>query len=55
MTMKKGVHGAKPPEFCDWVLNLLGYQQGDIVDDLFPGSGAFTQAIERAQKKHVTD
>ena len=46
MTMRKGTHGAKPVAFCDWILNLLGWQPGDTVDDLFPGSGAFTDAIK---------
>jgi hypothetical protein len=31
--------GQKSPEFCQWVLNLLGYRDGDTLDDLFPGSG----------------
>lgn len=32
--------GKKPAQFADWVLNLLGWQAGDTIDDLFPGSGA---------------
>ena len=48
ITMRRGTHGAKPDAFCDWALNVMGYQPGDIVTDMFPGSGAFTQAIERA-------
>lgn len=51
-TRKKGTHGAKPDEFCDWVLNLVGYwQDRDTIDDLYPGSGAFTKAIERRCSK----
>ena len=23
-------------KFCEWVLNLLGYEDGDTLDDLFP-------------------
>jgi hypothetical protein len=37
--------GAKPPEWTNWVLDLLGYQNGDEVIDLFLGSGAVTNAI----------
>ena len=31
--------GAKPARFCRWVLDLLGYIDGDDLVDLFPGSG----------------
>jgi hypothetical protein len=46
-TRQKGTHGAKPDAFCDWVLDLIGYQPGDDIIDMYPGSGAFTRAIER--------
>jgi hypothetical protein len=39
ITLRKGLVGAKPPEFCRWILDLLGYQDGDEVVDLFPGTG----------------
>lgn len=39
ITLKKGLPGAKPPEFCRWVLDLLGFQEGDELVDLFPGTG----------------
>jgi hypothetical protein len=39
ITLRKGLPGAKPPEFCRWVLALLGFQEGDEIVDLFPGSG----------------
>jgi hypothetical protein len=39
MTLRKGLPGAKPPEFCRWVLDLLGYQAGDELVDVFPGTG----------------
>jgi len=51
ITTRKGTHGAKPEPFCDWVLELIGYQPGDTVDDLFPGSGAITAAVERRNLK----
>jgi hypothetical protein len=31
--------GQKSPEFYRWVLDLLGYAEGDQLDDLYPGSG----------------
>jgi hypothetical protein len=39
ITLRKGLVGAKPPDFCRWVLDLLGYEDGDEVVDLFPGTG----------------
>jgi len=39
ITLKKGLTGAKPEAFARWLLVLLGWQQGDTVDDLFPGTG----------------
>lgn len=40
------VIGAKPPEFCRWVFDLLGALPGDQLQDLFPGSGAVARAWE---------
>lgn len=34
------VPGQKPSAFCRWMFGLLGAEQGDEMDDLFPGSGA---------------
>jgi hypothetical protein len=32
--------GGKPPAFCRWVLDALGYDPAeDTIDDLFPGTG----------------
>ena len=39
--------GMKPPEFAVWMFRLLGACQGDTLDDLFPGSGAVTEAWKR--------
>lgn len=38
--------GRKPAAFCRWVLDLLGYQPGDVLDDLFPGSGVMGRVVE---------
>lgn len=40
ITLKRGLTGAKPREFCRWVFALLNAQKGDTLDDLFPGTGA---------------
>lgn len=46
ITLRRGFTGAKPDAFVAWLLDVLNVQQGDTVDDLFPGSGAVTNAIE---------
>ena len=38
ITLKKGLVGAKPRQFCEWVLDLMGYVEGDEVVDIFPGT-----------------
>jgi len=45
ITLKKGLTGAKPERVCRWIADLLGYQEGDDLVDLFPGSGAMDQAL----------
>lgn len=45
ITMRKGLTGAKPWQFCEWVLDGLGYQPGDILDDLFPGTGVMGDVV----------
>lgn len=37
--------GTKPPPFCRWILDLLGFDPNrDQLDDLFPGEGAMSRA-----------
>jgi len=43
--------GAKPTEWTHWVLDLLGYEEGDIVHDLFKGSGGVTSALHSYQPR----
>lgn len=38
-TRQRGLPGAKPDTFNRWVLDLLNFQEGDVLDDLFPGTG----------------
>lgn len=40
ITLKRGLTGAKPRKFCRWIFDLLGAESGDMLDDLFPGTGA---------------
>lgn len=46
ITLRKGLTGAKPWRFCEWVLDGLGYEIGDSLDDLFPGTGIMAQVID---------
>jgi len=41
----KGFAGAKPDAFNKWILDLLNFQNGDILDDLFPGTNGMSDAI----------
>lgn len=43
--MRKGVPGAKPDAFNRWILELLGYEVGDEIVDLFPGSGGMAATL----------
>jgi len=45
--------GAKPAAFTRWMLELLGAELGDQIDDLYPGSGAVGRAIEGWQQQPV--
>lgn len=45
IAMLRGFPGAKPREFCDWVMDVLNVQPEDEMHDLFPGSGAVQAAI----------
>jgi hypothetical protein len=46
ITMKKGVVGAKPIEFCWWLFDLLGMLPDDHFFDLYPGTGIVGQCWE---------
>lgn len=37
--------GAKPKEFVDWLLGLVGWTEGDEFVDIFPGSGRVARAV----------
>lgn len=50
MATSKGLVGAKPDDFNDWILQLINYEPGDEVIDFFPGTDRFKHAIERADK-----
>lgn len=45
ITLRRGVVGAKPDKFWWWLLDLLGYEPGDTMDDLYPGTGRLAQIL----------
>lgn len=45
ITLRKGLTGAKPADFCRWCLDLLGWEPGDAVDDMFPGTGVMGHVV----------
>ena len=49
ITQQRSMIGAKPAAFMRWVLDLLGYVEGDEVDDLFPGSAIMARVLTQTQ------
>jgi hypothetical protein len=45
ITLQRGLAGAKPDAFCHWLFDLLNIQDGDTLDDLFPGTRAVSRAF----------
>lgn len=50
ITLKKGLVGAKPEKVCRWILDLLNFQTGDELDDLFPGTGIMGKVVQEIRK-----
>ena len=48
ITLQRGLTGAKPAAFNRWVLDMLGWQPGDELVDLFPGTGGMGAAVGAA-------
>lgn len=46
ITLQKGTVGAKPHSVVWWLLDAMGADPTDSVDDLFPGSGSVQEAID---------
>lgn len=44
ITLQRGFTGAKPSRFCYWLFQILGCESTDEFHDLFPGSGAVSEA-----------
>ena len=42
----RGLIGAKPVKFCEWVLDLLNFDPTqDELDDMFPGTGVMSEVV----------
>jgi len=44
-TRKTGLQGAKPDEFNKWVLDLVGYEIGDELVDIFTGTNSMQRTL----------
>ena len=55
ITLKKGLTGAKPARFCEWALQLLGWQPGDALIDLFPGTGIMGATVAKLEQATTTE
>jgi len=49
ITLKKGLTGAKPERFCRWVLDMLGYKEGDELVDIFPGTNVMRRVLAQTR------
>lgn len=47
-TRMLGFIGAKPQRFNRWIADLLGYVDGDTLDDLFPGTGGMGRELAQS-------
>lgn len=55
ITLKRGLTGAKPDRVCRWLFEVMGMEPQDELVDLYPGTGAVTDAWDawRAQTRMV--
>jgi hypothetical protein len=44
ITLRRGLTGAKPESLCHWAFEMVGARPEDELHDLFPGTGAVTEA-----------
>ena len=53
ITMRKGLTGVKPPDVCHWAFEMVGARPEDELIDLYPGTGAVTDAWKTWQGKFI--
>lgn len=44
ITLRRGLTGAKPEKVCHWAFEMVGARPEDDLVDMFPGTGAVTEA-----------
>ncbi len=44
ITLRRGLTGAKPEKVCHWAFEMVGARPEDDLIDIFPGTGAVTEA-----------
>lgn len=51
--LRKGLTGAKPPGFCEWLFDLMGLRPDDTFVDMFPGTHGVSVSWEtwRTERK----
>ncbi len=49
ITLEKGLTGVKPDQFNQWVIDMLGYVEGDELVDLFPGKSGMARVLAQGR------
>ena len=52
ITLQKGLVGAKPEKVCRWILDLLNFQHGDELVDLYPGTGIMGHVVNHTGRQY---
>ena len=55
ITLRKGLVGAKPLLFCHWILDVLNYEVGDTLDDLYPGTDIMSIALGQRRMLMISE
>lgn len=55
ITLRRGLAGAKPDAFFQWLIDVLNVQEGDTLDDLYPGTGRLRDLLPGSRKPAIAD
>lgn len=47
ITLRRGLSGAKPEQFCFWLFEILGVNETTQFFDLYPGTNAVTESLRK--------